>query len=358
MLEIIDSIRLFFHEAGSDKVYHAAIVRADSEGYDVIASYGRRGSTLQHTIKLCAAPLESARKTYDKLITEKTGKGYQIDGDAPAAVIAAVNERDGARSGLPVQLLTEVEGDELQLLLDDPTHLGLEKMDGERRLLQIDASGVARGINRQGLYIPLTQTLTEAARRLPADSILDGELVGDILWIFDVQRYAGESLLELGFARRYEQLRSAIASALDDSSAIRIVPATYAKRDLIVKLRAENAEGIVLRNAHAPYRAGRSESARKFKFYDTCTVEVAAINTGVRSIRMCVYDGSTPVEIGNVTIPPNKDLPAVGDLGEVRYLYAYRGGSLYQPVWLKVRHDVSRADASIEQIKYRREPTV
>jgi bifunctional non-homologous end joining protein LigD len=48
--------------------------------------------------------------------------------------------------------------------------------------------------------------------------------------------------------------------------------------------------------------------------------------------------------VGNVTIPANHALPKVGDLVEVRYLYHYPGGSLYQPIYLGSRSDKDLPD--------------
>jgi bifunctional non-homologous end joining protein LigD len=63
------------------------------------------------------------------------------------------------------------------------------------------------------------------------------------------------------------------------------------------------------------------------------------------------------VTIGNVTIPPNRAIPAVGAVVEIRYLYAYQGGALYQPVYLGERDDVPAADCTVEKqpLKYKAE---
>jgi len=37
-----------------------------------------------------------------------------------------------------------------------------------------------------------------------------------------------------------------------------------------------------------------------------------------------VFDGTDLVSVGNVTIPPNKEIPKPGDVVETRYLYAHR----------------------------------
>ena len=80
-------------------------------------------------------------------------------------------------------------------------------------------------------------------------------------------------------------------------------------------------------------------------------------NDDRRSVALCVYDGDRGIEIGNVTIPANHNIPQPGSLVEIRYLYAYpNGGSLYQPVYLGMRSDVIRADATYAQLKFRREP--
>lgn len=53
--------------------------------------------------------------------------------------------------------------------------------------------------------------------------------------------------------------------------------------------------------------------------------------------------------------PPNYEVSATGNLIEVRYLYAYKGGSLYQPTCLGIRKDLEEKDAIIAQLKYKAE---
>ena len=40
---------------------------------------------------------------------------------------------------------------------------------------------------------------------------------------------------------------------------------------------------------------------------------------------------------------------------EVRYLYAYKGGSLYQPTFLDVRTDIDEQECLLSQLKYKKE---
>lgn len=57
------------------------------------------------------------------------------------------------------------------------------------------------------------------------------------------------------------------------------------------------------------------------------------------------------IPVGNVTIPANYPIPAVGSLVEVKYLYFFPGGSLYQPQYLGVRSDADRGDCDIAKLK-------
>ena len=57
---------------------------------------------------------------------------------------------------------------------------------------------------------------------------------------------------------------------------------------------------------------------------------------------------------GNVTIPPNHQIPKAGTVVEVRYLYAFReSGIIYQPVYLGPRNDIDPSECRVEQLKYK-----
>lgn len=69
---------LYFQEGTSDKVYHAAIHKVNG-GYNIFYSYGRRGGTMNKGYK-SSVPypcVENATKVFNKLVAEKTKKGYQ-----------------------------------------------------------------------------------------------------------------------------------------------------------------------------------------------------------------------------------------------------------------------------------------
>jgi bifunctional non-homologous end joining protein LigD len=76
---------------------------------------------------------------------------------------------------------------------------------------------------------------------------------------------------------------------------------------------------------------------------------------GKRSVSLKLFDGTNLVSFGNVTIPANKSIPKPDEVVEVRYLYAFRGGSIFQPVFMGPRDDVKPEECSVDQLKYKPE---
>jgi predicted DNA-binding WGR domain protein len=81
---------LYFRQGSSNKVYHLQLENTQ-ERWSVQAQWGRHGSALQSDIKVSDTNYEEAKRVYDRLLREKTGKGYQIaqataNGDTPISV--------------------------------------------------------------------------------------------------------------------------------------------------------------------------------------------------------------------------------------------------------------------------------
>ncbi len=125
---------------------------------------------------------------------------------------------------------------------------------------------------------------------------------------------------------------------------------------MLEQLRQQKREGIVFKRLAAPSVARRPNSGGnqlKFKFTATASCIVAASNGSKRSVRLELVNGTKRVEVGNVTIAPRTRVPEVGEIVEIRYLYAYPGGSLYQPVFLGVRDDVGVEGCVVGQLKFK-----
>jgi len=110
----------------------------------------------------------------------------------------------------------------------------------------------------------------------------------------------------------------------------------------------------VFKDLHAAWHSGRPNSggpALKFKFVETASCIVGGSRAGKRSVELLLLDPAVPRLVGNVTIPPNHAIPPPDSVIEVRYLYAYPGGSLFQPVYLGPRDDVDIRECTIQQLK-------
>lgn len=357
------STTLFFTEGSSDKVYSAQL-EPKADGWIVNFQYGRRGSSLTAGSKT-PDPVEyaKARRIYEKLVSDKTSKGYT---PCESGERYQSTENAGRTTGLVPQLLNPVEESEIEALLLDDNWIAQEKADGERRLIIIDTDGIT-GTNRNGLVVPISARLEAAIASIAASgqlavsgrTVLDGEDLGDGGFaIFDVLEVNGVCQRSEAYARRYAQIAALICRADSFVQQVKTASGTACKRRLIAELRASNAEGVVFKRLDAVWNAGRPNAggvALKMKFYDTATVQVGEGRDGKRSVAMFVTgpDGGL-VPVGNVTIPANATIPAPGSCIEVRYLYAYAAGSLFQPTWVRARPDKAEPDR-LDSLKLKRE---
>jgi bifunctional non-homologous end joining protein LigD len=342
----MDQAHLFCQEGSSDKVYQTEIVSV-ADGFMVNFAYGRRGSTMQTGTKTVKpVPYARAKSIFDKLVESKLSKGYEY-ADKPITVFANAGGDHRAQSGYKPQLLNPVEEVDLDAYFADPAYMMQEKMDGERRLVKMSGGDVV-GINRKGQVIPLNEAIAAELRALP-DCVLDGEEVGDRLWAFDCIEFEGEDLREKPAEDRYSTTQELVGICGANIQMVKAFATEAGKRKEFARIKAALGEGVVFKRRQAPYRAGRPASLGdqvKFKFTATATVEVHSVGwDGKLSVGIAVRDLSGgPRRIGNVKVPTKYKMPAAGDLVEVRYLYCFPGGSLFQPVYLGPRPDKTTAD--------------
>ncbi len=349
----IQSTSLHYREGNSDKVYQAAI-EPIGDGYIVTFAYGRRGNTLKTGIKNdTPVPLETATKLFDKLIASKVAKGYQPDGEAAKPYQQSGDE--GRDSGIRCQLLNPIEQEDVSRLILGRTHCLQEKHDGRRLMIRKQGETIT-GINRRGLVVAIPDPIREAVEEIPFDVLIDGEAVGDTLHAFDLLEVKDTDFRQRRYIDRFAGLIMVIPSNLP---ALRWVSTSIDPNDKVEiyeELRATHREGVVFKEVDAPYSPGRPNSGGpqlKFKFVETASFLVSAINSK-RSVTLCLFDGNELVCAGNVTIPPNHEIPETGNVVEVRYLYAFReSGSIYQPVYLGKRSDIPAAECTTDQLKYK-----
>lgn len=348
---------LYFREGTSDKVYQV-ILEPAGERFVVNFAYGRRGSTLSTGTKTnVPVDLERARTIFDKLVREKTAKGY-TPGDSGTPY--QHTEHAGRATGLVPMLLNAIEADEAAQLLQHPDWGMQEKFDG-RRLLIEKAGDKIVGCNRRGLAISLPFPFIRDVSRIQRDLVFDGESVGDTFHVFDLLELDGEDLRPLPLQRRLVELINVLASAQCPSlSMIHTTFSTGDKTRLFEEIRQGRREGVVFKRIDASYTPGRPNSggaALKHKFTATLSAVVERLNAQ-RSVALRLRGQKGWQSAGNVTIPANQPLPQAGDVVEVRYLYAFpESGVLFQPVCLGVRDDITPAECGTRQLKYKASDT-
>lgn len=338
------NISLYFKEGSSSKEYHIQLVEKNGK-YAINFQYGRIGNALQAGTKTPApVSFEEADKIYAKLLKEKTSKGYS-EGENKNDFTEVTTERKEVYI-LP-QLLNAIE--DVEEYINNDSYLAQEKMDGERRMVVADEN--IKGLNKKGQEVPLSDSIVKSITNI---CVLDGEIIGSTLFIFDILALEGKSLKELRCEERIHILKS-----LSFGKGIEIVPTAHTKEEkckLLNTLKAENKEGIVFKKKDAPYTHGRPASGGnqlKFKFYKTATFIVVNETSGKRSVGLELMSGDDRVFMGKVTIPPNHEVPKEGELVEVRYLYAYKGGAIFQPMYKGKRNDSDLTDATVAQIIYK-----
>lgn len=346
--EPVETISLYYRDSGSDKIYNASIMPS-GEGFLVNFSFGRRGAALTAGTKTTVpVSREKAQTIFDKLVAEKTSKGYTRQ---EGGQLFADSADMGRVTGNVPQLLNDATEAELMALLAEDDWALQTKHDGRRTMIHRLEAGVT-GSNRRGLVVALPQELHDCLLTLPLDTVLDGELIGVTLHVFDSTRWGGADLTDLSYKDRLTTLTRGLESA----EYVRLVETSQGQEEKaahLERVRSSRGEGVVLKRLSAPYRAGRPSSGgnqRKFKFTQSVTCRVLEISDKKRSIVVGVLTSDTEDKtcgVGSVTISPNFTVPPVGALVEVRYLYYYEGGSLYQPVYLGERDDKTTPDTHI-----------
>jgi bifunctional non-homologous end joining protein LigD len=372
-MAVVKEVKLFFQEGSSDKVYFATLLE-DAGKYTVKVEWGRREGSHNQGNKAVKVSLAEAEKTFDRLVREKTGKGYQpiTDEVQPAAVAPPEGQGSGskvtgkrAKVGHAAQLLNSIEDHELDKFLRDDHYIAQQKLDGHRAIAHVK-KGEILATNRAGQRTNVPEELLSGLSGLPHGTVVDGEVVphasGHIYWLFDVLEVGGRDVTKQSYSERWDILDGELEPGL--SGPIRVLPIALGhakKKALHDKLAASKAEGIVFKDARAPYQPGRPASGgtqRKHKFIKTA--DVVLLSNAGNAYQMAVYDGDKLLQVGKVfagtTNESRKTIDGLlGDgehpVAEVKYLYATDDEQLFQPVFVRLRDDKEATECVRTQLK-------
>lgn len=243
---------LYYRERSSDKVYQCSI-EPSGDLFVVNFAYGRRGSTLSTGTKT-SSPVDymEAKNIYNRLIREKTAKGYS-PGENGTPYQHTDNEQRA--SGIQCQLLNPIDENQVRELIKDPAWCMQEKLDG-RRMLIMKVGPVVTGVNRKGLTIGLPARIMQDAASLRHDCILDGEAIEDTLYVFDLLALDGKNLQEQPYDDRLTALRKLIVEHhLRYVRDIDTATTTEEKEQMLTELYEKGKEGVVLKRLDAPLYA-------------------------------------------------------------------------------------------------------
>jgi hypothetical protein len=316
---------------------------------------------LQSDAKVSSVAYEEAKRVYDRIIREKTGKGYRIaqattNGDTPISVgLPAVKEH----SGHAPELLTPIEEPEALQLVQDASWWFQQKFDGRRLAVQ-KMDGQYSGINKLGQLIPIDSRLTKCLESVQAQGFLvDGEITDSRFHLWDLLDINGTDLRIQPYEIRYARL-GLVFRGVDE--ALRVCDTAMtpkAKRAFAKAMHESRAEGFVCKNRNAAYAGGRAGQHFKCKFVTTSSFIVgpkpaAKADDGHRSIALYLLEENRQRFMGTVGVPERYAIPHDGQIVEIRYLYCHPGadGKLIQAKYFgKIRDDVARGDCSVSQLK-------
>lgn len=352
------STSLYYKEGSSDKEYHVQIVGSEEEGYRVNFQYGRVGNKLATGTKTrTSIDLATAQQIFLDLVKEKMAKGYLPKaGEAPAYQDPTAKKQS---IGVLPQLLNAIDKEEVERYLKDDCCCMQEKKDGVRSMIVKKGKTVTGG-NRKGEVTSLPSSVENAVRMAcgDADATLDGELVGEVFWLFDMLAIGVHAYADKTYRDRLEGIQEWLGDSFSEH--MQLVPTAIgkaSKKALYTKCKEENAEGVVFKRLDTPYKAGRPASGGtqvKDKFKASATVRVRALNVDKASFQMEMLKTGDWVYVGDCTYYPTKYIPKAGDYVEIEYLYAFPEGSLFQPiVGNGARKDVDDGDCLISQLKYK-----
>ena len=312
---VIESVELRYQEGTSDKVYMASI-ESSGGGYVVNFAYGRRGQALNTGTKTPEPlPLQVAASVYRKLVQSKTAKGYRVHSGGDRAIPVA--DDAGNDTGLRPQLPNAITEKEAAACLRSDIWCAQEKYDGRRMLVRKSGDGTLTAANRKGLLIACPETVTAAVAQIRGPFTIDGELVGDRLHVFDLLESPAGDRRGATYAERLAELESGFGAF--DCAAFAVAPTVFgasAKKAFVDALRSAGKEGAVFKDLNALWTEGKQASggpSLKLKFWETCSCVILRVNAVRRSVELAL-DGRS---VGNVTIPPNHEVPAPGQVVEV-----------------------------------------
>ena len=243
------------------------------------------------------------------------------------------------------ELLTETTPQQAAKFIMDSRYGLQEKRDGVRLMVQRRGNQF-EGWNKRGQPVAVHPRLISALSSFNADDfILDGEFERTRLSCWDLLMAQGTDLRSYPYAERYKVLQ-----VFCGCPGVTVLPCWTDEEDkerMAYELR--RAEGVVFKNLEAPYRAGRAHQHYKLPFRKTATARVQEVDPVRDRVSLEMRVGTSWRTVCGLKV--SRGQVRMGEFVEVRYLTGTPDTKLVQPVFLRVRGDVSEEDCGFEQVK-------
>lgn len=318
---VCKSVRLEAPSASGKKFYTIEIANPAADSYFVNFTFGAVGGSVKTGTKTpVPVSLEKAETIFAKLQKEKeTGEShYQpvnsavtTDGRVADPIRAGFQIINGHRDTelpkcIPPRLLNDIDESMVMLHVHLPTWWVQFKHDGDRVQLHSNKGVVTLFSARSAKTRACPLIIAEACERMPLDSFaLDGEIVDDTLWVFDLLSTEDTDWRALPYESRMAALESLIPRL--HCPTIKLVETARSemnKTEMILSAKETHQEGVVFANKNAAYRSGRpsrgGDSLRwKFVASGSFIVSKHNIGEGKMSINVALHDGT---EIGTCSV--------------------------------------------------------
>jgi bifunctional non-homologous end joining protein LigD len=247
------------------------------------------------------------------------------------------------------QLLSTADNERLEDLLADDDYGCQEKKDGKRLIIWRCGNNYG-AYNKNGIPCECPDEIFNSIPTFCGDTCLDGELIKNKFYAWDLLEINGRNYsAPTAYSERHKALSSINFGKFVE--VVSLITGTNDKYRYFEHLKSMGFEGIVFKKLDAPYSGGRGRDQWKYKFYNEASCIVVEGRVGKKSIGLeLINEIGERVFVGFCTC--NKSAP-VGSVVEIKYLYAFRGGCLYQPEFKMIRDDVNTLECTTIQLKYK-----
>lgn len=261
-------------------------------------------------------------------------------------------------------LANEIDAGRLPRFITDDRWWAQQKVDGHRVCIHVLGGRIAV-LGRSGQSSQHTARMHRPAYadifRLDG-CVIDGELVGDVYWVFDLPYHEGESITTASpYQDRQEALERVFDKWAPDERYFRLLPTaktSIEKGQLAIDLLKAQAEGVMLKDVAGEYQpGGRVSTVLKAKYVKEVDVVVTKVKaSGKDNYTYSVHRDGKLIDpdgdgIGRCSAIGKVDC-RVGDVITVRFLYLAENDRLYQPRLVCKRDDKTAVECTWDQLEH------